>query len=111
VAVPTFDEDIPRLAEIARTLSDFRMEFRNFSTEVVRKDVYGAHMASIQLQMDALGRDNKRLSDELDKEREERQKDRHDRETDRRSFRNVGVGAALSAVVAIIVMIMGLLVK
>jgi hypothetical protein len=102
--VPTHDEDIPRLAEIARTLSDFRAEFRSAITDMVRKDVYSAHMASMQLQIDALKQDNRGLREELEK-------DRSDLANDRRSLRNVTVGAILSTVVAIVVLILEVLVK
>lgn len=102
--MPTHDEDVPRLAEIARTLADFRAEFRNAITDMVRKDVYSAHMASMQLQIDSVKAENKRLSEELEK-------DRTDRANDRRSLRNVTVGAILSTVVAIVVLILEVLVK
>lgn len=103
--MPGFDgDDVPRLAEIARTISDFRAEFRSAISDMVRKDVYTAHMASVQLQMDSLKQEIKRLDLELEK-------DQSDRVSDRRSLRNVTVGAILSTVVAIIVLILEVLVK
>lgn len=102
--MPTFEEDSPRLAEIFRNLTDFRNEFRSVIVDMVRKDVYSAHMASMQLQIDNLGRDNKRLAEEFEKYR-------NDQENDRRSLRNVAIGAVLSTVVAIIVLVLQLLLK
>lgn len=42
------DSDTPRLAEIARTLSDFRQEFRNSLQDMVRKDVYQVSSAALE---------------------------------------------------------------
>jgi len=98
------DDDGPRLAEISRTLSDFRNEFRSAMLEVVRKDVYSAHMASIQLQLDMQAQESKRLAEQLER-------DRTDKATDRRAVRNAGLSATLSVGVAIIMLVIELVIK
>lgn len=91
------DDDGPRLAEIARTLADFRNEFRSAMSEVVRKDVHSAQMAAVQLQIDMLT--------------EAAERDRSDKTADRRAVRNAGVTAALSVGVAILMLIIQLVIK
>lgn len=66
-------------------------------TEVVRKDVHGAQMASVQLQIDMLT--------------EAAERDRADKTADRRAVRNAGVTAALSVGVAILMLIIQLVIK
>jgi hypothetical protein len=109
------DDDGPRLSEIARTLSDFRHEFRAAMTEVVRKDVYGAHMSGVQLQIDNLAKENKRLADEIERESkwllEEIERDRVERATDRREVRKAFLTASLSVVVALILLVVQLVIK
>lgn len=95
--MPVHDEDIPRLAEIARTLTDFRAEFRNAMTEVVRKDVYSAHMASMQLQLDTLREEIRRILEE--------------RNSDRRETRKAFITAGLSVAVAVIMLIVQFAIK
>lgn len=97
-------EESWQLAEIARNLIDFRHEFRNFVNEVVRKDVYSANMASIQMQLDSISKENKRLEEEMERERQEKV-------ADRRETRKALVTAALSVAVAVIVLIMEIVIK
>lgn len=70
--MPDIQDDTPRLAEIARTLSDFRHEFRDAMNAMVRKDVYTADMRTFEAKLETVVSENKRLSAELDKERNER---------------------------------------
>lgn len=91
------DDDGPRLAEIARTLADFRNEFRSAMSEVVRKDVHSAQMASVQLQIDMLT--------------EAAERERTDKAADRRAVRNAGLSATLSVGVAIVMLIIELVIK
>lgn len=98
------DDDAPRLAEIARNIADFRQEFRAFTGEVVRKDVYSAHMAAIQMQLDRLAKENSQL--ELDMERE-----RQEKTADRREVRKALLTASLSVVVAVLVLIAEIVIK
>lgn len=42
------DSDTPRLAEIARSLADFRQEFRNGLQDMVRKDVYQVSFTALE---------------------------------------------------------------
>jgi hypothetical protein len=49
MTMPGYDDsDVPRLSEIARTLSDFRQEFRNSLQDMVRKDVYQESRAALE---------------------------------------------------------------
>lgn len=98
------DDDAPRLAEIARNIADFRLEFRAFTTEVVRKDVYTAHMAAIQMQIDRLDRENGQLEQEMERERQEKA-------ADRREVRKALLTASLSVVVAVLVLIAEIMIK
>lgn len=97
VTMPMHDEDIPRLAEIVRSLTDFRHEFRTFTGEVVRKDVYSAHMTQIQMQIDILNKEHARMTEQ--------------READRRQVRNAFMTAAGSIVVMVITLITQMMIK
>lgn len=46
--MPAFDDGTPSLAEIGRMLKDFRDEWRQGVQELVRKDVYAAHVAALE---------------------------------------------------------------
>lgn len=70
--MPDIQDDTPRLAEIARTLQDFRYEFRDAMNSVVRKDVYMADMRTLETRLEAVVSENRRLGIELEKERTER---------------------------------------
>lgn len=48
------DADTPRLAEIARTLKDFRDEWRQGVQELVRKDVYAVHINALEARIAGL---------------------------------------------------------
>lgn len=102
--MPNHDEDTPRLAEIARTLADFRNEFRNVMSEMVRKDVYGANMASIQMQIDGLKAENKRVVEDMERER-------LDRASDRREVRKAMLTAVFSGVVAVGLLLLEVVIK
>lgn len=55
--MPGYDDvnsDVPKLAEIARTLTDFRLEFRNSLQEMVRKDVYQESRQALELRIATL---------------------------------------------------------
>jgi hypothetical protein len=76
MTMPAYDDaDTPRLAEIARTLKDFRDEWRQGVQELVRKDVYAVHInaleakiASLDTKISALENGNKE-ADQLSKSR------------------------------------------
>lgn len=70
--MPDIQDDTPRLAEIARTLQDFRYEFRDAMNAMVRKDVYLADMRTFEAKLETIFAENKRLNFELEKERNER---------------------------------------
>lgn len=88
--MPAGDDDTPRLAEIARTLADFRAEFRSAISDMLRKDVYQSDRQGLQMQIDAIKSD-------VEKDR-----------TDRKTIRNLGLGAIFTALVSLV---MTLLVK
>ena len=46
--MPAFEDGTPSLGEIARMLKDFRDEWRQGVQELVRKDVYTAHLATLE---------------------------------------------------------------
>lgn len=48
------DTDTPRLAEIARTLKDFRDEWRQGVEKLVRKDVYAVHISALEARIASL---------------------------------------------------------
>jgi hypothetical protein len=97
------DEDVPRLAEIARTLTDFRAEFRSVTQDMVRKDVYSAHMTAVQLQIQTLEKENRRVAEDMDREIQRISSEINNDRSDRRSIRNIALSAVLSSILAIIV--------
>lgn len=54
--MPTPDDDMS-LREIARTLSDFRQEFRSQVGQLLRADVYRAEQANVDNRLTALEKD------------------------------------------------------
>ncbi len=52
--MPAFDDGTPSLAEIGRMLKDFRDEWRQGVQELVRKDVYTAHLATLETKLSNL---------------------------------------------------------
>ena len=54
--MPTPDDDMS-LREIARTLADFRQEFRAQVTQLLRADVYRAEQAAMEIRVGALEKD------------------------------------------------------
>ena len=85
------ESDDTQKQEILRTLMDFRHEFREALSKMVRSDVYLADLRTIDVRLMEVTRDNQRLADQLKDER-----------NDRRSLRNITLAAFGSAVIAII---------
>jgi hypothetical protein len=79
--MPTPDDDMS-LREIARTLSDFRQEFRSQVAQLVRADVYRAEQAADRARIGTLEKAGER--------------DESDRSADRRLVIGAFVTAALS---------------
>ena len=77
--MPGFDDDMS-IKEIARTLADFRLEFRSQLTTVMRTDVYRAEQAVLMQRLTQLEKDH-----EAD-------------ETDRRATRKLALGAVLTCI-------------
>ncbi len=90
--MPSYEEDAPRLAEIARNLQDFRSEFRVTVGGLLSKEVYESDKRAMQLQIDTLTRDNKNLQADIERDR-----------ADRRSLRNLAISAVLTALGSIVV--------
>lgn len=71
------DEDTPRLAEIARTLSDMRAEFRSALEGMIRRDVYNADMRTQDVKINGLQSQVSQLGAELEKERQQKSNTRN----------------------------------
>lgn len=69
--MPSADDDMS-LREIARTLADFRLEFRSQVAQLVRADVYRAELAAVVARIAALEKAAER--DEADRTASQRQR-------------------------------------
>jgi hypothetical protein len=103
-------DDGPRLAEIARTISDFRSEFREAISGMVRRDVYIAEMRVLEVRIENLAIEQRRIesdaSAEVHRVDTEIEKDRIDRKT----LRNQVTGAGLTALVSLVLLAVNVLV-
>lgn len=77
--MPTPDDDMS-LKEIARTLADFRQEFRSQLTSLMRTDVYRAEQAALTQRIVQLEKDHE--TDDMD----------------RRATRKLALGALLTCI-------------
>lgn len=82
--MPLPDDDMS-LREIARTLSDFRQEFRAQVTQLLRADVYRAEQQAMEIRVTAL------------------EKDRDAAEASSAANRRLALGAVFSAVATLLV--------
>jgi hypothetical protein len=82
--MPSADDDMS-LREIARTLADFRQEFRTQVLQLLRADVYRAEQAALEVRISGL------------------EKDRDQAEQNAVANRRLALGAMLSAIGTIIV--------
>lgn len=98
--MPVYEDDGPKLAEIARTLSDFRHEFRDAVSKMVRADVYVADMRTMEVRMSTVAQEIMRLD-----------KQQQDDRADRRSLRNITLTALVGVLVSMIGTAFALLVK
>lgn len=98
-------DDTPRLAEIARTIADFRSEFREAISGMVRRDVYMAEMRTLEVKIEALVNEDRRIENNINSDLktlyQEIEKDR----SDRKGVRTQVLGASLAAAVSIIMLI------
>lgn len=96
--MPTYEgsDDVPTLRELARTLADFREEFRTQMGQMVRKDVHA-------VEHDAMGVKCQVLSDRIQRLEAMRLEDEKTKTSNRNSMYLSVLGAGLSLVVAIIV--------
>lgn len=81
--VPLPDDDMS-LREIARTLADFRAEFRAQVTQLLRTDVYRAEQAAMDIRVTGL------------------EKDRDTAELNAATNRRLALGAVFSAVATLV---------
>lgn len=104
-------DDTPRLAEIARTIADFRSEFREAISGMVRRDVYMAEMRTLEVKIETLVNEDRRIENNINNEikslYQEIEKDRNDR----KGVRTQVVGASLAAVVSVIMLILQVVIK
>lgn len=96
------EEDIPRLAEIHRSIQDFRSEFREAMKMMVRRDVYEANMQTFALRIENTERAVGGLEQDLEAFRKER-------EATRNSNRSLAIGLAVPGILSLIGMVIGLL--
>jgi hypothetical protein len=82
--MPTADDEMS-IREIARTIADFRQEFRSQIGQLLRADVYAAQQALVEQRISSL---------EKDRETDEARAD---------GTRKIAIGAVFSAVATIVV--------
>lgn len=87
MSMPSADDDMS-LREIARTLADFRLEFRSQVAQLVRADVYRAEQAAHMARTAAL------------------EKDRERDDTERAAMRRLMLGALVTAAASIVTSLM-----
>lgn len=106
IPVAEIQDDVPRLAEIARTLADFRSEFREAVSGMVRRDVYIAEMRTLEVKIEGLVQEAKRLERDIYEETKrldaEIERDRGERRTIRNQILGVGLTAAVSVILFIL---------
>lgn len=100
--MPMHEDDVPKLAEISRTLSDFRSEFREAVSKMVRSDVYHADLRTIEVRLSNLTQDNQRLDAQHKQEITRLNEVLKEERSDRRTLRNIALGSLFSAIVAIV---------
>jgi predicted nucleic acid-binding Zn-ribbon protein len=96
----TLEDEAPRLAEINRSIQDFRNEFREAVKSMVRRDVYDANMQTMQLQINQL---DAKISG-LQKEREQDEKERS-------STRALAIGIAIPGTISFLIAIVNWLTR
>lgn len=99
-------DDVPRLAEIARTLSDFRSEFRDAVSGMVRRDVYIAEMRTLEVKIEGLVQECKRLERDLVEETKRLDTEIERDRGERRTIRNQIVGVGLTALLSIVLLVL-----
>jgi hypothetical protein len=98
-------DDVPRLAEISRTLSDFRSEFREAISGMVRRDVYMAEMRTFDVRLENLALELKRIENDANTEIRRVDTDIEKDRSERRTLRAQVIGAGLTAAVTFIFLI------
>lgn len=93
-------DETPGTAEIYRILQDFRNEYRSSQVLVVRRDVYEANMATVNLRHDNLMAAVKAIQEEADEDRKER-----------RAIRRWAIGISLPGILSLLIAVIGWLIK
>lgn len=100
---PIDTDDVPTLREMARTLRDFRDEFRNQMSMMVRKDVHAMEHQGHAVEHQGIADKCKVLDDRILKLESARESDDKTRATTRNQYYLSLFGTALSLVVALVV--------
>lgn len=104
-------DDVPRLAEISRTLSDFRSEFREAIGGMVRRDVYMAEMRTFEVRLENLAIEQRRIEKDAQTEvqnlYQEIEKDR----SNRKGMQAQIFGAGLTALVSLALLFIQVVIK
>lgn len=87
--MPAIDDDMS-IREIARTLSDFRNEFRSQVQQLLRADLYRAEQAQVEHRLASLERD-------LERDEQERAASRAREEQERSANRRLVVAAFMTS--------------
>lgn len=98
------DDEAPRLAEINRSIQDFRNEFRETIKSMVRRDVYDAQQQTTQLQINNL---NVQLAN-VQKAHEDELKQQQQRQ---QSTRALAVGIAIPGAISFLIAIVNWLTR
>lgn len=102
VTMPDITDDGPKIAELGRFMADFRSEVREALNQVVRKDVYAANLAALEIKIESVIAENRRLSQDLERERTERIQDSEKERTERRNNNGKVLGALFAGGLSLI---------
>jgi hypothetical protein len=111
VMTPIHEDDVPKLAEISRTLSDFRAEFREAVSKMVRSDVYLADLRTIEVRLTSLGQENERNNKQAEVRISGVEARLAEERGDRRTLRNMMLGSIITGLISIIIAISSALLK
>lgn len=90
------EDEAPRLAELHRAIQDFRNEFREVAKTMVRRDVYDAHMQTMELKIN-------NLESRINSVQREHEVD----ENERRSTKAMAFTIAIPGIISFIIAIIG----
>lgn len=87
----TLEEEAPRLAELNRSIQDFRQEFREVAKTMVRRDVYDANQQTVNLRIENIEAANRGLNAARDSDIQ-----------DRKNTRNLMIGIAFPGLLSFV---------